>query len=324
MSQEHPLTPARAAADRGLDLKGPIRTAGLGLALFATMAAALLAFGSSDPGDVFEGRLATEARSITVQHATGGVIGHLHIKKGAQVVAGQVLVSLATKALDAEIAALRVRADKAGQQLDRVRIETLAAGSRPGAAGADDTKALLADRLRRIEGENAEINARIARTEREIENAVIRAPFAGRVTAVMAGGEGTAITPGATIAQIEAKDAGLVIETRVPAARIAALVPGAALKLWPRHPSFAAVLPVEATLLRTEPGGSARDGRATVMRVAIDLAGGTVGGHADLVAGTAMRFAVTASERPLGEQMIGRIAALLFTSSRAEPLQGAP
>ena len=323
-TRKSPVT--RTSPTAALDLRGPVRTAGLCLALFAVAGVAALALPAGDRSDVIDGTLVAETRTVAVVHAAGGVIGQLHVHKGAKITPGQVIASLDTKALDAEIAALRVRAEKAGLQLDRVRAETLAAGRRSGAAGAADTMAVLADRLRRIETETAGINARIAEVERQIADAVIRTAAGGRVAWVMAGGEGSIITPGATVARIEARNAGLAIDARVRLAHIAMLSPGATLRLWLRNPSDGPLLPLSANVRRTVQATPSPDASGThvALRVSIDLSEPLAGTGGEFAAGKPVRFVLAASERPLIDQMTARLALIFTQPASAARLQEAP
>jgi Biotin-lipoyl like len=140
---------------------------------------------------------------VAVRHAKGGVAAHLHVMRGAEVKAGDILLSLDTTTLDRQIAALRSDAEAARKELDSV--------GREAAALATLTPATLADRARlgALEERIAELHQRadtlLARTtdaELDLAHATIRAPVAGRIVSLGVHAPNDSIEAGVMVAEI--------------------------------------------------------------------------------------------------------------------------
>jgi multidrug resistance efflux pump len=123
--------------------------------------------------------------------------------RGAEVKAGDVLLSLDTTTLDRQIAALRSDTEAARKELDTV--------GREAAALATLTPATLADRARlgALEERIVELHQRadtlLARTtdaELDLAHATIRAPVAGRIVSLGVRAPNDSIEAGAVVAEI--------------------------------------------------------------------------------------------------------------------------
>ncbi len=193
--------------------------AGFSLALGVLVAAC----GGEEPGamPVREGAVEVEASQAVVSHGVitipatvsagrqaelatrmSGTIREVHVNIGAEVTAGQPLVTLATEDIEA-----RIRSAEAAAELARRWYERITALAADGAATAqelDDAEARLA---------MAEAGVRDARAQ--LEYAVLRAPFAGVVTARRAD-PGDLAVPGRPVLEMIGR-ASLKIEAAVPA-----------------------------------------------------------------------------------------------------------
>ena len=216
---EHRTYPAYAAADAQhvplpaftapvpqLNLGGPLAL-GFGAALLLLIvgsgAVALL------PQQVASLARSTPAAShaVAVRHAKGGVAARVHVVAGAEVKAGDVLISLDTTALDRQIAALRGDAEAARKELDAVGREAASLAALSPATIADRAKlAALEDRIAELHQRADQLMARTGEAELDLARSVIRAPVAGYVVSLGVRAPNDTINPGASVAEIAAAE----------------------------------------------------------------------------------------------------------------------
>src|SRR5262249_23316217 len=136
-----PVMPAVAQQMPRLHIGGPLALGFGAVAIFVAGglgAATLLPL--QQPARLSGDTQGTFGAVVAVRHAKGGVAAHLHVMRGAEVKAGDVLLSLDTSTLDRQIASLRSDTEAARKELDTV--------GREAAALATLTPATLADRAR--------------------------------------------------------------------------------------------------------------------------------------------------------------------------------
>ena len=249
----------------------------------------------------------------TVAAAIGGPVAEVAIRIGDRVEAGAVLVVLSRdlpearldqRRADEALEAARKRTAEADVDLARQELERLerlkGSAAFPKAAYEDGEQELVRRRSRVREAAAALARARVQREMAEIELArtVVRAPYAGVVTARRAapGGYLKAGDPVATLVD----DERLEVEADVPADRLAGLAPGvdATLELddGTLHPATVrAIVPDENPLTRTRPvrftphfvpgrgAGRPAANQSVVVRVPIAGAGAVGSVHKDAV-----------------------------------------
>ncbi|HEU4381393.1 MAG TPA: biotin/lipoyl-binding protein [Hyphomicrobiaceae bacterium] len=204
-AQAVPL-PAFTAPVPRLHLGGPLAL-GFGAALLLLLAGSGVAAVLPQQVASLTGSGPSASQPVVVRHAKGGVAARLHVAAGAEVKAGDVLVSLDTTALDRQIAALRSDADAARKELDGVAREAAAVAALSPATIAD--KAKLASLEERIAELHQRADALVTRTneaELDLARSVIRAPVAGHVVSLGVRAPNDTIEPGAAVAAIAARE----------------------------------------------------------------------------------------------------------------------
>ncbi len=226
-SRQKAMRPAR------LSIAGPV-FAGLaiiGLVLGCGLAAASLV--PIDKGASLTGTIIVESKSKAVQHQRGGTVGHVHVREGQEVKAGELLISLDTAQIDEHITALRAQAQAARRQLELIRQEAATMAELANRQLAQRSRVLALERqVAEVEKEVAGFQSRIALAEQEIGRSEIRAPTSGRLLSLSIRGAGEVIQPGATVAEIVPQDERLVVEGRLSPALIDLVRPGQASKVW--------------------------------------------------------------------------------------------
>jgi hypothetical protein len=194
-----------------LDVRGPLALASF--AILTCLAAGLGIVAIVAPAS--PASLASEAAGMpaetlvtSVRHAKGGFVSRVYVTEGANVKAGDILVSLDTAALDAQITTLRGQADAAQRTLAAVSAEALAVAA---AVPVDGGKVSgLEQRVAELETQTKDLLDRIAVAERDLPQREIRAPVAGRILALAVRGPNAAIAPGAIVAEIVAPERRLL------------------------------------------------------------------------------------------------------------------
>lgn len=225
--------PAAAAAVPRLDIRTPVRLGLLVILAFFGFGIGGAAFAPIDKGVGLPGTIIVESKVKQVAHQKGGVAGKIHVIEGATVKAGDLLVSLDTRAEDEQIAALKVQLQSAKTQLALVKQEAATINDLESRRLAAKSKALALDRaVAEVEKEVATVAARLATAEFDRAQSDIRSPVAGRVLQLQVHAEGAIVQPGATVAAVVPEDDRLVIEGRLQPNQIENVKPGMTAKVW--------------------------------------------------------------------------------------------
>lgn len=232
-----------------LDIRGPVIAGLLVVIAFFGFGVGIAAMAPIDKGVGMPGTIIVESRVKPVQHERGGTVSVIHVREGERVDEGQVLVTLDSRALEEQSAALRTQAEAVSRQLALARSEAetmidllerkLAARSR--VLG-------LQRQVAEIEKEAAGIAARLAIAERDLERAQVRAPASGRVLSLTVKSQGSVVEPGVTVAEIVPDDDRLVIEGRLAPNQIENVRPGMPAKVWLTALSWREQRPLAAKL----------------------------------------------------------------------------
>lgn len=165
---------------------------------------------------IASGGVAVDGKRKLIQHLDGGTIDGIHIKDGAQVAAGAVLVTLDARELEAELASLDREISARSKQVALIESELvglvelqakkLVTNNRVSVLQRD--AAGIAADLARLAAQRDKVSARLARVS-------IKAPVAGWVHNLVTHTIGGVIAPGATIAEIVPANNGLVVEAKL-------------------------------------------------------------------------------------------------------------
>jgi RND family efflux transporter MFP subunit len=216
-----------------LDIRLPLRAGLCAVVLFFGAGLGAAAYAPIDKGVGLPGTIVVEGRIKPIQHQRGGSVDRIHVVEGQQIRAGDILVTLDTKAIDEQIGALKAQAEAAARQLELARLEA--------ATMADLLERKLAARSRvlalqrqvaEVEKETAGLAARISVAEQELERSVLRAPVAGRILNLRVATVGAVLQPGDTVADIVPENDRLVIEGRLSPNQIENVKPGMPAKVW--------------------------------------------------------------------------------------------
>jgi multidrug resistance efflux pump len=190
-----------------LNIRGPLAAGLAALLLFFAAASGAAIIRLGDLAALAGGAL-FETSLTPVVSSRSGTAARVHVRVGADVQAGDRIVTLDTAALDRRIAALKAQADTAKRQLALVRLDVTA----PAATLAADRPVLasLEQRTGELEQEAQWLLARIAVAEDELASSEIRAPVAGRVVALSMLGPRAPIDPEVTLAEIATNDRSLL------------------------------------------------------------------------------------------------------------------
>lgn len=168
-----------------------------------------------------------DTQRVAVRHAKGGIVAQVHVQAGAMVNAGDLLLTLDTRDLDEQIAALKMQAEAATLKLAGVRKEAqLISASSDTSAAAQSRKSELERRLVDVERETIGLQVRIAHAEQDVFRAEVRAPVAGRIINFADLGAGKTISEGAKVAELQPSTTKLVLEGRAIDAHRNDLIPG--------------------------------------------------------------------------------------------------
>jgi biotin carboxyl carrier protein len=184
-----PSQPPTATAHAGrtpprLNVRGPLA---LGLIAVLLFMAAVSGAAVTRLGDLvaLTGGAIFDTGLTVVASPSGGITARVHVREGAEVWAGDVIVTLDTAALDRQIAALKAQAETAKRQLALVRRDASGLVA-PVAAVPTDRPVLasLEQRTGELEQEAQWLLSRIAAAEAELAGSEVRAPASGRVVAL--------------------------------------------------------------------------------------------------------------------------------------------
>jgi hypothetical protein len=208
--------PASAAAPR-LNVRGPLA---LGLASILLFVVAGLAANYARLGDLagLTGGAIFETRVAALQYSAAGA--HVHVAPGADVKAGDLIITRDTTELDRQIAMLKALAEAAKSQLALISQETSAMLGPSEPLQVDRPKiASLEQQIGELEREGQELTARLAVAEQELARSQIRAPVSGRVVAVNVHGADAPIAPGTIELEIATADRPLLYRLIDPVLR---------------------------------------------------------------------------------------------------------
>jgi RND family efflux transporter MFP subunit len=243
-----------SSSEPRLDIRGPLL---LGLVIILVFFGAGLGTAAIAPigrGAGFQGAIIVETKIKAVQHPKGGIVGRVLVTEGAEVKAGELLVTLDTKALDEQMVALRAQAEAAEKQLSLIRQEAATMGELMEQKLAAKSRVLALQRqVAEVEKETAGLVARTALTQQELERSEIRAPVAGRILSIAVHGAGEVLTPGATVLEIVPKEDRLVIEGRLPPQHIDSVKAEMPAKVWLTALSWREQRPLAARLAWISP-----------------------------------------------------------------------
>lgn len=186
-----------------LAVRGPVLAGFSALACFVGVAAGAAALAPVEQGVRLMGKISVEAGAAAVTSQRSGIIARVHAVDGQNVQAGELLVSLETRGIDEEIAAMRAELEAAKAQLDLARLEAATMSSLiERKLASDDKMQALQARLTSVEKETATLVQRIAVSETDLERSAVRAPTAGRVRALSAGTPGSPVQAGGKLLEV--------------------------------------------------------------------------------------------------------------------------
>lgn len=284
----------------------------LGIVVIVTFAAA--GFGTAalaplDKGVGMPGTVIVESKVKPVQHPRGGSVAEIHVTEGQVVRAGDILVTLDTRTIDEQIAALRTQSAAARRQLELAQMETATIADLADRKLASKSRVLSLQRqVAEVEKESAGIASRIVLAEQELERAILRAPVAGRVLDMQVSSPGVVIGPGAKLMDIVPDGDRLVIEGRLSPNQIENVKPGMPAKVWLTASSWREQRPMPARLAWVS-ADSMEDRRTGqpyfTARVELQEANGQVSaGKPVLQAGMRSEILLVTGQRTLIDQLI--------------------
>ncbi|MBV1695100.1 MAG: HlyD family efflux transporter periplasmic adaptor subunit [Hyphomicrobiales bacterium] len=310
-----------AYARARLNVRGPVFLGLVTILVLCGVGGAISVLAPIDRGASFQGAFITETKVKPVQHLRGGIVGRVAVTEGAEVKAGELLVSLDTRSIDEQITAMRAQAEAAARQLDLIRREaaTMAELASKQLAARSRVSALerqVAD----VEKELVGLQSRIVLAEQEVARSEIRAPVAGRVLSLAVHGEGAIIQPGQTVAEIVPKEDRLVIEGRLPPMHVDAVKPGMRAKVWLASLSWRNQQPFSARLAWVSPD-TVEDKRTGlffyVARIELDETRDEIATRVTLHAGMRSEILVVTGERTLVDHLLDPIVRNLNRAFRA-------
>ena len=201
--------PALGAEPR-LNVRGPLA---VGLAAILLFVVAGLGATYARLGDLagLTGGAIFETRLAALQYAKTGAGARVHVMPGADVKAGDLIITRDTTELDRQITMLKALAEAAKSQLALISQETSAMLGPTEPLPADRPKlASLEQRIGELESEGQELMARLALAEQELARSQIRAPLSGRVVALNVHGADAQIAPGTIELEIATADRPLL------------------------------------------------------------------------------------------------------------------
>lgn len=173
------------------------------------------------------GQVAVDGKRKAIQHLDGGAIARIHVRDGAQVEAGAVLVTLDARELEGEKASLEREIAARSRQIALIESELV------GLLELQAKKLVANSRVNVLQRDAAGISADLAKlgtqkakVEARLERVAIHAPVAGWVHNLLTHTVGGVIAPGATIAEIVPSGNDLVIEAKLAPGDIDQVRPG--------------------------------------------------------------------------------------------------
>jgi multidrug efflux pump subunit AcrA (membrane-fusion protein) len=291
-----------------LDIRGPLAIAAVMVVVTLASALGSAAFMSVDTGAGFAGAVIAEPEVVAVRHAGGGTVRRVHVTQGMRVQGGDLLVSLDTAVLDAEIGRLRRQAEAATAQLTALRTEATALADTIAQAPAGRSRlAALEQHVAALDKATADLLARIALVEKELASCEIRAPVAGRVRSLAVRGAGAEIAAAATVLEIGPVADRVLLEGRLPARYAATATPGMRVKVWPAGTAWRSPLAARIDAVARDAGQQERAATYRV-RVALDAARDPFAADAGLQPGAPVDIFLVTGEVALLDRLLEPVA----------------
>lgn len=186
---------------------------------------AVVTEGELSAGPAISGALSPE-REATVRAQVPGAVMKVHVDQGMRVAAGQSLVQIDDRTLRDAFLSARSGFNAAQNAAERARRD-LERMERLAQAGAIAERDLEQARLTSTgtESQLADAQARLTMAQKQLDDARIRAPFAG-IVSVRSVSEGDVVAPGAALVSI-VDPASMRFEASVPAAQLSQVKVGA-------------------------------------------------------------------------------------------------
>jgi hypothetical protein len=162
-----------------LNVRGPLAAGFAAVLLFAVAALGTAYAGLGDLAGLTGGAI-FETRLTPLHFSKLGAGARVHVREGATVKAGDVIITRDTTGVDQQIVMLKALSEAARAQLALIGREAsgvMAPADKP-------TVASLEQRVAELEKETQELMSRIARAEQELAKSEIRAPVSGRVVSL--------------------------------------------------------------------------------------------------------------------------------------------
>ncbi len=305
-------TPSRATRpDARLSIRTPVLCGIAVITVFLGACVGVSATVPIDKGASLSGAIIVETKSKPVQHSKGGRVGRLHVKEGAEVKAGDLVISLDTSSVDEQINALRTQAQAARRQLALISQEAATVTDLYNRQLAPRSRVFALERqLADVDKEIAGVQARISMAEQELRLSEVRAPVGGRLLTLAVRGEGEIVAAGAIIAEIIPQDERLVIEGRLSPALIDMVKPGQRTKVWLAGLSWREQKPLLARVAWISPD-SVEDKRTGVgfflTRIELDDPRSEIAKRFTLHPGQRTEMLVLTGERTLLDQILDPI-----------------
>lgn len=232
-----------------LDIASPVRIGMAVVTLFFGVGVGTAAYAPIDKGVGLPGTIIVESKVKSIQHQRGGTVQRIDVVEGQKVTAGDVLITLDTRALDEQLAALKAQLEAAQKQLELVKQEAATFADLAGRKLAARSKVLALERqVAEVEKEAAGHSAKIALLQQELERAAVTSPVSGRVLTLHVTGPGAVIQPGQSVLEIVPESDRLVIEGRLGPNQIDNVKPGMPAKVWLTALSWRDQRPLKGTL----------------------------------------------------------------------------
>lgn len=291
-----------------LDVRSPIVCGLVVVTAFFGLGLGAAAYAPIDKGVGLQGTIIVESKVKPVQHQRGGQVSKIHVTEGQVVKAGDILVTLDTRALDEQISAMRTQAELAKRQLALARDEAATMTDLMERKLAARSRILALERqVAELEKEAAGLVARIAVAAQELERAEMRAPVDGRVLKLKVASEGAVVAPGGTVLDIVPVADRLVVEGRLQPNQIENVKPGMPAKVWLTALSWREQRPLPAKLawVSADSIEDARSGGAFfIARVELDATPAELSQRLSLHPGMRAEMILLTGERTLLDQLM--------------------
>jgi hypothetical protein len=171
--------PGAAPQPQRLNVRGPLAAGFAAVLLFAVAALGTAYAGLGDLAGLTGGAI-FETRLTPLHFSKLGAGARVHVREGATVKAGDVIITRDTTEVDQQIVMLKALSEAARAQLALIGREAsgvMAPADKP-------TVVSLEQRVAELEKETQELMSRIVRAEQELAKSEIRTPVSGRVVAL--------------------------------------------------------------------------------------------------------------------------------------------